>query len=181
MTGPFAGFSGAGSAWRVLACWLLSSVLFAQSVPGVYQIDSGSGADQYFTGGSAWDDPTNGTGLYETLRYGPAFSYQIPASPGLYMVVLDFVEPNKTAPGQRLFTVAINGQRTGALDIWYMAGGANHVISITYLALVPVDQGISISFQTANGQNAIVSAIRISPVWFTGAPCRPPGTAGSAC
>src|SRR5215831_7598560 len=90
---------------------LLAFVLAAALQLGAICINAGGSADaacmadQYFTGGTAYADPSM---PIPALRYGN-FSYAIPAAPGLQEVTLSFVEPNKNAAGQRLFTTSING------------------------------------------------------------------------
>lgn len=68
-----------------------------------------------------YTDPAMGAGL-EVLRYAASFSVTFPAPPGFYRLTVTLVEPNKTAAGQRVFSISANGAPTGALDLWANAG-----------------------------------------------------------
>lgn len=96
-------------------------------LPGLWAqplvIDCGSATDQDFTSPStAFTDASLGAGSLSTLRFGPRFSYRIPAAPGVYLVRLLFVEPNQTQPLRRLFKVSVNGQESPVLDLVALAG-----------------------------------------------------------
>lgn len=129
------------------------------------------GADQFFTGGAVWGPAQQANLPLGSLRYGlagAAFSYNVPATPGVYRVELAFVEPNKTAAGQRLFTVAINGQQTPTLDVFALAGGAQKLIINTYFAVSSVGF-IKLDFKATAG-NPMVSRIIITPMVVTAIP-----------
>lgn len=88
-------------------------------------IYAGSASDQYFSSGSIWtpaNDPTLSALPYQTLRYGPSFSYDIPVPNGMYVVALGFLEPNATRAGQRLFSVTVNGRTMAGIDLFHLAG-----------------------------------------------------------
>ncbi len=135
------------------------------------------GADQFFAGGAAWG-PDQQAGLaLETLRYGvngAAFSYNIPVAPGAYQVKLSFVEPNKTAAGQRLFTVSVNGQQSPVLDVFSLAGGQQQVYVVNYFAMAsvgfiqldfkPVMGGATPGAKAVPVGNPIVSRIELTPI-----------------
>lgn len=118
-------------------------------------------ADQSFTGGVVWDDPTIGLGIWETLRYAPQFSYDFHISNGFYTVKIDLIEPNKTGPNQRVFTVTANGIQSDPIDVFAMTGAINKQTSITMLVMVG-NGHLRANFQAIIG-NAMVSAFEITP------------------
>ena len=123
--------------------------------------------DQYFTGGAFWSDPAMGAGIWSTLRYAPAFSYDIPIPNGFYTVKLDMLEPNKTAAGQRVFTITANGIQSDPIDLFKITGAINAQTSITQLVMVG-NGHLRIAFQATAG-NAVVTALEITPsVIFAG-------------
>jgi len=125
-------------------------------------------ADASFSGGAAWT-VANQPGLasqpipYQSLRYsnppGASFSYSFAVPSAQYTVLLRFLEPNKTAAGQRIFTVAINGIVVlPGLDLFNVAGALQ-----PYDKTFTVDGSggtIRIDFSAAMG-NAVISAIEI--------------------
>ncbi len=117
-------------------------------------------SDQYFTGGAVFSDPTMGAGIWSTLRYGPSFSYDVPITNGFYTVKFDFLEPNKTAANQRIFTITANGQQSDPIDVFAMAG-VNIPTSTSLLVMVG-NGHLRINFAAIIG-NAVVSAIEITP------------------
>ena len=150
-----------------LALLLISLPLAAQSINcggpavGTYV------ADQLFSGGAVWtaaNDPAMGmqTGPYQTLRYGTSFSYTIPVpTPGMTAVSVLLMEPNKTGPGQRLFTITVNGHTSAPLDLFALTGGK--LIPYEYdTALFVAQSQVTISFNAIVG-NAVVSAIVMLP------------------
>lgn len=118
-------------------------------------------ADQNFSGGVAWDDPTEGSGIWETMRYGPQFSYDLHISNGFYTVKFDLLEPNKTAVNQRVFTIMANGIQSDPIDIFAMTEAVNAQTSVTLLAMVG-NGHLRINFQASIG-NALVNAIEVTP------------------
>lgn len=158
----------------------LAFLLFSLALCGQTLINSGgpavSGylADFGFSGGATWG-PANqasmGTlpGIYQTLRYSTSnsgFSYDLIEPVGQCDVTLDFLEPNKTAAGQRLFNVVVNGNQTGPLDVFALAGGALKPYQVILGAWV-LDGHLRLQFTPLNGKgNAIVSGIEAN--------CHPP-------
>ncbi len=121
-------------------------------------------ADQFYTGGTNWVDPTMGTGIWGTLRFAPSFSYDIPVPNGFYSVKCDLLEPNKTLPGQRIFTITVNGVQSAPIDIFSMTGGINIPTSILLMGMVG-NGHLKITFQATLG-NAVVSAIEVVPTYY---------------
>jgi hypothetical protein len=121
-------------------------------------------ADQFFSGGVAWTDPTMGPGIWGTLRYGPEFTYDIQVPNGLYTIKFDLLEPNQTAPGKRVFTIAANGIVSDPIDLFAMTGAVNKQTSISLMA--SVGNGHMVIKFNATAGNAVVSAIELSPAYI---------------
>ena len=69
------------------------------------------GATNGFLGTFDFDvSGTDHESLFRSLRYGPDFSYSLEVPSGAYEVVLWACEPWKTAVGQRVFDVSLEGQ-----------------------------------------------------------------------
>ncbi len=126
--------------------------------------------DTSFSGGAVWtktNQPSMGSqpAPYQSLRYsaGAAFSYSLFVPPGNYSLTLKFLEPNKTASGQRIFSVNVNGV-TGIqnLDVFAAAGGA----------MKPYDRTVQVSSPNGNITlnllpnigNAILSGIQLDSI-----------------
>lgn len=124
-------------------------------------IDCGSRIDEWFKGGGVWSTAPSSD---STLRYGPEFSYHIPAR-GAVTVRLKFVEPTVTKPGERVFSIKINGAIVEpALDLI-----KSDTTSTTYRA-ADLDGYILIEFK-ATLRNAVVSSIEViedSPIPIPG-------------
>lgn len=96
-----------------------------------------------------------------TLIYGYAglpFSYTIPVSAnGTCDILLSAFEPNKTSPGQRVFSVEIPGKSPVTVDLVALAG-----TKLLYSWIIPavpvVDTLIHINFRPIIG-NAVISSI----------------------
>ncbi len=120
-------------------------------------------ADSRFTGGGSYAtsqpiDRTEDDLLYQSERFGN-FSYNIPLANGTYKVILKFAEIYYSGPGQRIFTVKMDGrERVRNLDIAAQVGRYKaYDIQIS----AQVTRGLlNIEFVTVKN-NAKVSAIRI--------------------
>lgn len=133
-------------------------------------------ADQFFAGGVSWspvNQPSMGTqtGVYQTLRFsaqpGQPFTYTFPVTAGVTAVSVLLMEPSKTGPGQRIFTVTINGWVSAPIDLYALTGGiflpyevdsplfvaSNHV-TVTF---TPLPQS------SLAPSNAVCSAITVLP------------------
>lgn len=123
------------------------------------------GADNGFTGGSTYTNPSPVAGttipaLYETLRYGSTFSYQFAVPNGVRTVKLRFAETFFTQRGSRVFNVAINGQTVlSNFDIVAAAGAAETATDRQFNVTV-VDGKLNIDF-TSISNYAQVNAIDI--------------------
>lgn len=78
---------------------------------------------------------------------------------GAAMVVLSFVEPNKTAAGQRVFTVRVNDTPPITVDVFKMTGGAKKRLDIPLLIDVE-GGGIRLELRASAG-NAMISQIKV--------------------
>jgi hypothetical protein len=119
-----------------------------------------------FVGGSTFStthsiigtsDPT----LYQTERYAPTLTYNIPVVNGTYTVTLYFAEIFFNAPGQRVFNVSIEGQTVlQNFDIWAVAG---QFAAVQRTFVVTVTDGVLNIVATASLNNAKFSAIQVVP------------------
>jgi hypothetical protein len=160
--------------WLPLLLFALPAAAQSLVVASPLTINAGSATDQYFTGGKAWTMPA-AAAPFPTLRFGASFSYDVSVVPGLYSIALVMVEPNALANGQRLFTVTINGQETGPIDVFSLVHADN--VSTVFMGYALAGVGaIHLQFTGKTG-NAIVSQIVISKVEFTSiisCTCPPP-------
>lgn len=158
---------------KTLAFLTLSLALCGQTLvnsggPAV----NGFSADFGYSGGSSWG-PSNQASLgtadlpdiYRTLRYSTnnsGFSYDFIEPVGQCDLTLHLLEPNKTGPGQRVFAVTANGNQTGPLDVFALAGGAMKPYSTMVPGIWVLDGHLRIQFTPLNGKgNAIVSGIEV--------------------
>jgi hypothetical protein len=128
-------------------------------------------ADTGFTGGAAWTAVNQATmgslaAPYQTLRYSNppstpiVYSFAVPS--GNYTVTLRFLEPNKTAAGQRAFNVKLQDSAVARLDPFAAAGGAMKSSETSYPVTVTNGQ-INLRLEAVLG-NAIISAIQVDTV-----------------
>lgn len=127
-------------------------------------------ADNYFTGGTAWNieqytgtytvQGTDKQPLYKFERSldSGTFSYTIPINAGVYNLKLHFSENNKTATGQRVGTIALNGtQILNNFDIFAQAGGKN-------IALIKSFNNLSLNQFSLAISNTLINAIELNAV-----------------
>ncbi|MBN2444232.1 MAG: DUF1593 domain-containing protein [Spirochaetales bacterium] len=132
----------------------------------VYAADTGfSGGSAYTNGASVsgTSDPT----LYSTERYGSC-SYSASVPNGEFRVMLHFAENYHTSSGLRVFNVNIEG--TGYinnLDVYATVG--NGVAYVTEDQVTVSDGEINIEFVTVT-ENALINAIKVDAIAFTGEP-----------
>jgi hypothetical protein len=135
-------------------------------------------ADNSFSGGISATTPTpvaiagtDSPRLYNSQRYGadstnaPApFSYALTVSPGAYVVTLEFAEGYVTGPGQRRFSVAINGSTVlSEFDIYATAGSMNTAVDESFPISVGSSGQVSIDFTPGSIQNPMINAIAVAP------------------
>jgi hypothetical protein len=123
-------------------------------------------ADMDFVGGSTFSTTLSITGtsdptLYQTVRYAPTLTYNIPVVNGTYTVTLYFAEIYFNALGQRVFNVSIEGQTVlQNFDIWAVAG---QFAAVQRTFVVTVTDGVLNIVGTASLNNANFSAIQVVP------------------
>lgn len=147
---------------KILFLFLLCVSLFAETLT----IDSGSPADQFFTGGlSDFTISYPGATGDLSVRYG-AFSYHIPRPPGVYLVTLNFRETGTvSAKNQRVFSVKVGGQLVlDRLDLFFVAGLAK--IERNFVA-ASNDGFIDIDFSYVT-KSAIISSITVQTLFAGG-------------
>lgn len=154
-----------------LSGWILRVDYDVKPAPVTFSIDAGGPGDQYFqpvssctTGGTCpFKDSSMGAPPYDTLRYGwgmAPFSYQLPAPAGTCDLTLGFSEPNKTAAGQRVFTITANDQTVAGVDIFARSGAAKTVVTVAIAGVAVSSSGLRITFTPQPGTwNAMVSNI----------------------
>ncbi|EIE19854.1 hypothetical protein COCSUDRAFT_44273 [Coccomyxa subellipsoidea C-169] len=164
--------------------------------------------DQRYTGGGTegFQDPitgaADGTGaIYQTNRLGGGFEYEFGPTEGLaaghnYTVTLLFCELYFDSPGQRLFSVTANRNKSllTNLDIYYAAGaypcatswcGKDVPLWETFQIAADAAGALSLQF-TATVNNAVLAGIHISSGAAMGAspppakPALPPAMASGA-
>lgn len=153
-----------------LAGWEIRVSYDTLPPPVFLTIDAGGPGDQFFSpvstcaaGGSCgFTDAALGPAPWNTIRYGygmAPFRYRIPAPNGSCDLALGFAEPNKTAAGQRVFTIVANGQTVADVDVFARAGAAK--VQTTIELTVPVTANLlEIVFTPKPGTwNAFVSSI----------------------
>ena len=129
-------------------------------------------ADQLFTGGNTYATaaPIAGTTndeLYQTERYGN-FAYHVPVPIGTYDVVLHFAEIYWTAPGQRVFDVAMEGTLVlDNLDIVAQVG--THTSLVRTISATVSDGVLDIVF-TMVADQAKLSALEVRSSQHPGHP-----------
>jgi poly(3-hydroxybutyrate) depolymerase len=121
-------------------------------------------ADSGFSGGSTQVSNVEVAGteddvLYNNWRFG-AFAYHLPVYPGLYTVELHFADTYNSAPGQRIFNVAIEGA-TVLQDFDIIAtAGVNTALVSTFEVNVG-DGVLDIALSNGSAGNARLDALRV--------------------
>ena len=101
--------------------------------------------------------------LYHDRRFGANMSYNIPLANGPYTVKLHMVENFQTAPGARIFDVAIEGETViDDIDLFVEGGNQNKVPIIRSFEVEVVGNQLNIDF-LASKDKALFNAIEILP------------------
>ncbi len=140
------------------------------------------------TGGNVWAGDTGAVGgyawtavnqpelaqqdvPYRSLRASSgatSFTYTLTFQPGTYNVTLKYLEPNKTAIGQRIFQATISpGAGTPGIDLFKLAGGKLKPYDTTYQIITPDGKiVIAITGGMVNGvaTNGVLSGIQVDLV-----------------
>jgi len=146
-------------------------------------------SDFGFTGGDCFKAGVTlpaGAPPYLGQERGGDFSYHFPLADGQYAVVLHFIENSVaiTGPGQRIFSVSINGSSFLSNFDLAVPGPLNTPVDRTLTVTATGGTGITITFSTIV-RRAVVSDIDITPVAaapanpFPG--CQSDGAGGIAC
>jgi hypothetical protein len=129
-------------------------------------------ADTGYSGGTGYDNGASVSGtsdptLYSTERYGSCtYSAEVPN--GDFLVTLHFAENYHTEAGSRVFSVLMEGNQViSNLDIYAEAGGNAAYVTEDQVAVS--DGEINIEFVTVT-ENALVNAIKVDAIAFTGEP-----------
>jgi hypothetical protein len=124
-----------------------------------YEMDQYSADEHYTYNSSVFSNSSIvGNPVYQTERFGSNFSYNIPLPPCKFIVTLEFAEIYFHSPGQRVFSVGINGPNAITnLDLYKAVGFGN-----PYVVQVPVvsNGNLNIRFKGIVN-NAKVNAIQI--------------------
>jgi poly(3-hydroxybutyrate) depolymerase len=121
-------------------------------------------ADANFDGGSVQVSThavagTDDDVLYGDWRYGN-FAYHIPLFDGPYTVELQFADTYNSAPGQRIFDVAIEG--TTVLDDFdIIAGVGVDTATVRRFDVAVADGTLDIAFANGSAGSARIDAIRV--------------------
>ncbi len=104
-------------------------------------------------------------------RVSPVFTYAIPLStPGSYTVTLKFNEPSKTAAGQRVFDVSLEGSLVlDDFDIYAVNNTRNTAVDRSFLVSV-TDGALNVTFGRVTDY-PIISAIEV--LWAGSSPATP--------
>ena len=154
----------------------------------IVRINAGAGADTVDSLGKLWKADANFTGgtaiapiynpidnttddfIYQSQRSGNNFSYSVPVANGNYNVSLYLSELNFADFGQRVFNVALEGQKAlDNLDIYKLTNNAfldgendANIVKIPNLAVVS-DGALDLKFTSVVG-DAALAGIEITPV-----------------
>jgi predicted esterase len=121
-------------------------------------------ADNAFDGGSTQVsnvdlDNTDDDALYNNWRFGN-FAYHLPVYPGAYTVELHFADTYNSAPGQRIFNVAIEGA-TVLPDFDIIATAGANVAVIRTFDVNVADGVLDIALSNGSVGNARLDAFRV--------------------
>jgi len=158
---------------RLSAVFLAAAALHAQMINAGGAATGAYLTDQGFIGGAAYGPNSQADpgwkaqpGIYSTLRYGTAFSYDLAAPNGSCSVKLDLIENRPAVStlgvpasgvGLRVFTVAINGTVSAPIDI-FAAAGAQTPYSPPPTTVAVTTGHLRLDFKASVG-NAVVSGI----------------------
>ena len=157
---------------RVNCGSLVPLSLLQERYPTGYYTFAADNNANFVAGGTTQVLHTPETTLYHSRRHGTSFSYT--CGPGLfsdyydhtaYLVMLYFIDPVSSGPGQNVFTVSLNDVVVGTLDIFALGGGPFQPYTVEYPVTVSGKQPLVIQFTAATGE-AMCSGIRVAPVVY---------------
>ncbi len=120
--------------------------------------------------------------VYQSQRYAANLTYTVPnlTPNAAYNVRLHFVESFFGSPGQRVFSVKINGtQVLTNFDIYAAAGGSNIAVVKSYSTNADSTGKISLAL-TASVNNASIAGIEVTAASSTSTPTPTPTTVPTA-
>ena len=89
--------------------------------------------------------------------------HKAPLRPGVYRLRLWMLDPDSTAPGQRLFTVSISSASTASMvnrvDIFKETGRANRILERSYPVAVGPDGAVEVTLTPVAGKAVLCGAI----------------------
>ena len=142
-----------------------AEVLFNAGGPQVIDGQSQVWTPEYgVTGGLSANEPSPVTGgpdpaLFQKLRQGTSFGYDLELPDDDYIVTLHFAETRKNGPGQRVFDVTMEGLLVvDDLDIWAAVGEDTALAVEVFLTLT--DGHLDIDF-TSSVATALLYALEV--------------------
>ena len=87
----------------------------------------------------------------------------LPLPPGDYRLRLLFLDPESTAPGQRVFDVTVAETPAQRVDIFQRAGAANRVVELVYPATLKAFGAVFLTLTPVKGQALLCGAV-LEPV-----------------
>lgn len=120
---------------------------------------------------------TDATMTPSTMLYGfggSPLKCSIPLALPSADLFLGFIEPNKTAAGERVFKVSVNGGNEIIVDP-FQSAGLKKFFTVKFPNVSPVSGFVTVTFTAVTG-NAVVSIITVSPPVLTGSPAPLPIT-----
>ena len=87
----------------------------------------------------------------------------LPLPPGDYRLRLLFLDPESTAPGQRVFDVTVAETPAQRVDVFQRAGAANRVVELVYPATLKAFGAVFLTLTPVKGQALLCGAV-LEPV-----------------
>ncbi|MFD1217603.1 MULTISPECIES: family 16 glycosylhydrolase [Microbulbifer] len=138
---------------------------------GVFESTDGItyGADEGFNGGSVETlsgkiKASHNPELYRSERRGVDFSYGKALPDGRYNLTLRFAESDADKPGERTFSIDVEGrERIAALDVRDISGAINTAYSVTIPNIVVGDGELNIDFRGDQGPASLSALLVTEP------------------
>jgi hypothetical protein len=137
-----------------------ASTSYTDTNGNVWQADSGFIGGQTGNLGNISIANTNDPRIYQTERYRLT-GYALAVANGTYSVRLHFAENFYTAPGQRVFSVNVEGTPITNLDVFAEAGAARTALIKTATVTVS-DNQLNIGFTASVGET-MIDGIEVIP------------------
>lgn len=102
--------------------------------------------------------------LYKNERRGKRFSYAHPLPEGRYNLTLRFAEGSAENPGERTFSVEVEGrERITALDVRDISGAVNSAYDVTIPNILVEDGELNIGFRGLAGEASLSALVVTEP------------------